>query len=404
MADCRCTSSVTRSPMARRASLGRSPSADRARSPASTWSFNPATRTWKNSSRPSEKMARNLHRSSSGTRSSSARSSSRDPNCSHESSRLEKRSGPRSVRTSSAGTISVSGSVCIASSGYLSPESDLRAIAQLPQQFGVQTRLYEGHQVVVQPRGRPERVAPPVDGTDTVLTGPDARRDVDRDPVAPGDGESSGEPVELGVQPGQQIFVADHEHLADVVRPGPAGRGLVPRVDGVAPLPRLGQLGVRDRGRYEVGQGGGFGASSDQFPVVEGLEPCVRALHDDDEDHTLGLVDGSVLPAALVGTEDLDEEILTEESRRVVRPRPQQTVDFHDAPARQAQLPRITPPIEQSAPSVPGQSHPYSTVCAWTVTTTPTDGSARATTSFVNEAEPGGQPPGAEVPAVGCGR
>ncbi len=66
MRDCRSTSSVTRSPMARSASLGRRPSAERVRRPASTWSLSPATRTWKNSSRPSEKMARNLTRSSSG--------------------------------------------------------------------------------------------------------------------------------------------------------------------------------------------------------------------------------------------------------------------------------------------------------------------------------------------------
>ena len=52
--------------MARSVSLGRRPSADRVRSPASTWSFSPATRTWKNSSSPSEKMARNFTRSSSG--------------------------------------------------------------------------------------------------------------------------------------------------------------------------------------------------------------------------------------------------------------------------------------------------------------------------------------------------
>src|SRR5580704_2948880 len=90
--------------MARRASLGRSPSADRVRRPASTWSLSPATRTWKNSSRPSEKMARNLTRSSSGTRSSSARSSSRAPNSSHDSSRFENRSGPRAVTASSAPT------------------------------------------------------------------------------------------------------------------------------------------------------------------------------------------------------------------------------------------------------------------------------------------------------------
>ncbi len=72
--------------------------------PASTWSFSPATRTWKNSSRPSEKMARNFTRSSSGTRSSSARSRSRAPNSSHDSSRLEKRSGPRTVTASSTPT------------------------------------------------------------------------------------------------------------------------------------------------------------------------------------------------------------------------------------------------------------------------------------------------------------
>ena len=40
-------------------------------------------------------MARNLTRSSSGVRSSSARSSSRAPNSSHDSSRLENRSGPQ---------------------------------------------------------------------------------------------------------------------------------------------------------------------------------------------------------------------------------------------------------------------------------------------------------------------
>ena len=49
---------------------GLSPSGDRVRSPAATWSSRPATLTWKNSSSPSEKMARNFTRSRSGIRSS----------------------------------------------------------------------------------------------------------------------------------------------------------------------------------------------------------------------------------------------------------------------------------------------------------------------------------------------
>ena len=49
---------------------GLRPSGDRVRSPAATWSSRPATVTWKNSSSPSEKMARNFTRSRRGMRSS----------------------------------------------------------------------------------------------------------------------------------------------------------------------------------------------------------------------------------------------------------------------------------------------------------------------------------------------
>ena len=62
-----------------------------ATSPAATWSLRPATRTWKNSSRFWLKIARNLARSSSGTRSSSASASTRSLKSSHDSSRLRYR-------------------------------------------------------------------------------------------------------------------------------------------------------------------------------------------------------------------------------------------------------------------------------------------------------------------------
>ena len=54
--------------------LARGPAVGRrcAPTPATTWSFRPATRTWKNSSRFWLKMAQNLARSSSGTPDSSA--------------------------------------------------------------------------------------------------------------------------------------------------------------------------------------------------------------------------------------------------------------------------------------------------------------------------------------------
>src|SRR5688500_17580995 len=56
--------------------------------PAASWSFRPATRTWKNSSRFWLKIARNLARSRVGTDSSSARVSTRSLKSSHDSSRL----------------------------------------------------------------------------------------------------------------------------------------------------------------------------------------------------------------------------------------------------------------------------------------------------------------------------
>jgi hypothetical protein len=64
------------------------PSGDVARRPAATWSFRPATRTWKNSSRFELKMARNLARSSTGTTGSAASASTRALKSSHDSSRF----------------------------------------------------------------------------------------------------------------------------------------------------------------------------------------------------------------------------------------------------------------------------------------------------------------------------
>ena len=94
----RSTSSVTLSFIAASVSAGLSPSDDLVRSPASTWSFSPATLTWKNSSSPSARIARNLTRSSTGTEVSSARSSSRSPKASQVSSLFANRSGPNSVQ------------------------------------------------------------------------------------------------------------------------------------------------------------------------------------------------------------------------------------------------------------------------------------------------------------------
>ena len=59
---------------------------------AATWSFNAATRTWKNSSRLDEAMAQNLTRSRSGTPTSVASSRTRSSNASQLSSRLMNRS------------------------------------------------------------------------------------------------------------------------------------------------------------------------------------------------------------------------------------------------------------------------------------------------------------------------
>ena len=58
------------------------------RTPTAIWSFRPATRTWKNSSRFWLKMARNLTRSNKGVAGSSARASTRALKSSQDISRL----------------------------------------------------------------------------------------------------------------------------------------------------------------------------------------------------------------------------------------------------------------------------------------------------------------------------
>jgi hypothetical protein len=74
------------------------PATDGTATPAAIRRFSPATRTMKNSSRLLAKIARNLARSSSGTRRVSlARSSTRLLNASQESSRSEKRSAGSSA-------------------------------------------------------------------------------------------------------------------------------------------------------------------------------------------------------------------------------------------------------------------------------------------------------------------
>ena len=67
---------------------GDSPSGPRASMRASSWSWTPATRTMKNSSRLVAKIARNFRRSISGSDSSSASCSTRSLKSSHDSSRL----------------------------------------------------------------------------------------------------------------------------------------------------------------------------------------------------------------------------------------------------------------------------------------------------------------------------
>src|SRR5947209_16434926 len=64
--------------------------------PAATWSFRPATRTWKNSSMFWLKIARNFARSSNGTSSRSARAKTRALKSSHDSSRFNNRASTAS--------------------------------------------------------------------------------------------------------------------------------------------------------------------------------------------------------------------------------------------------------------------------------------------------------------------
>ena len=79
-------------------SVGDRPSGPRASIRASTWSWTPATRIMKNSSRLVTKMARNFTRSSSGSDSSSASWSTRSLKSSHDSSRLVNSDGSESSR------------------------------------------------------------------------------------------------------------------------------------------------------------------------------------------------------------------------------------------------------------------------------------------------------------------
>ncbi len=69
------------------------PSGEVVDSPTDSWSFKPATRIWKNSSRLRLKIARNFTRSRSGRSLSSASASTRALKSSQESSRLAKRLG-----------------------------------------------------------------------------------------------------------------------------------------------------------------------------------------------------------------------------------------------------------------------------------------------------------------------
>ncbi len=93
--------------------------------PAATWSFRAATRTWKNSSRFWPKIARNLARSSSGTRSSSARARTRSLKSSHDSSRLRYRTGGSSSPTASFTTASRPSAEAATPRGYPCARRDL---------------------------------------------------------------------------------------------------------------------------------------------------------------------------------------------------------------------------------------------------------------------------------------
>ena len=88
---CRAISSSTRARITFSCSPGRSPSTDRVRTPATTLSCRPATRTWKNSSMSWAKIAMNFTRSSRASLSSSARSRRRAAKSSRDSSRLVNR-------------------------------------------------------------------------------------------------------------------------------------------------------------------------------------------------------------------------------------------------------------------------------------------------------------------------
>ena len=85
----------TASPMRLSCSAGVSPSGLLIVMPARSWPLRPATRTMKNSSRLLAEIDRNRTRSSSGWASLAASSSTRRLKCSHDSSRLMKRSGAR---------------------------------------------------------------------------------------------------------------------------------------------------------------------------------------------------------------------------------------------------------------------------------------------------------------------
>ncbi len=92
----RSTRASTFSRIAESCLRGLRPSGEGEATPAISCSFNPATRTWKNSSRLEAKMAMNFARSSSGRPPSSARASTRSLKSSQDSSRLK-------VRGSSSG-------------------------------------------------------------------------------------------------------------------------------------------------------------------------------------------------------------------------------------------------------------------------------------------------------------
>ena len=118
---CSVTMACARAETAASCSDGSIPSAGVLVTPWSIWTFSPATRTMKNSSRFEATIPRNFSRSAIGSDGSAASSSTRWLNSSQDSSRLMKRRGSSAARgsddTGSGGAAARDGAGSTASPG-----------------------------------------------------------------------------------------------------------------------------------------------------------------------------------------------------------------------------------------------------------------------------------------------